>query len=1320
MKENNEIFKEKNIDGKILVPLSFHNTKKSSSPILISQELSEKLFKKYGNEENYFEIVSNLNPEHDIIYFQISCKNVSEKFNIGLSVLDYVVRSSGIPLIRQEVEIRKVKSKKEIELRIVELSLPEIHISPRDLWYYEKSLVGKILYNGISPQISYEINQYLPISITGMGMGNENEENSMNKKIIISGLVTDNTKFIIRPRSVRIIIIVVISKEFFCFSSNGFPWWRGIISFFKEYLTSNKQLIEHHYITILLTWKVKEEKKSMDYYQIFWEGVLSQITLSQTSINKFIERLRKVMILFQKNQNLIKVLASYCESNILESINFAVTQLQNDLIDGSIVWTGRNIKVLSSGPPIIISDLENYQRLLNLSKITEVRFLKTSITCDFISFSELNWYHSLIVYIVKIRNNLYQETLKVINLKLPITISYYKIKNIFYNDYNGNFNLSSTITLLDEYLNDNLNIKQDKIQTEDDIDEDDFESDIDLILSGKDLVVRNLSSLVSKKESFEYNLSDFDNISKDISLSNRYKDYQYMNENESLSYTLGTLLLPLTTSNLNKIDIENNISNSKDLILSEIQRTSNWTLTPRKELFLAYIWKNYQLNNPRLINHDFNELSVNIDKSEFKDINIEILRLIYYELIVHRMSMSFQISTFKSNNIISHYNSENIQMLKCYNNLSSNIIPNYNCIHQLNLLKEDNNILVEVIDAIIQDNSNISTSNSTGIGLSASTNTNTSSCSRSDNIGSSLNSNIINNESNDNNSISNKTFSIETNQENNSVLFYTFLPKSINLQEINESELKNVIINYKYEYFLYRSKYHNYSDITSEKLIKGKYIKYYTIFNSLSNVNFSTVDEILVWQREIPFINELINESFNELLNYNFDKNNLDYYYLLTSYISGLSISYIHFAFIPYVKTNNTGTNINSSIYINKSEKNKNVTDDILNLDQVNKFEILDCYSNYYKDCCVESILNNWIKINSANNDQLKEMVDYNIGKIDDECLNMKNLKKISEINIKSLIKSLKSFFFKNAPSEVSHSFDIEIMNDHNYLKNERKSIKILYSWCETCEYIKEEYESELREKYKEINSNSNSDNYNNYNYNNYNNNHNHNFNHNINHNGTYTDFSTSITGKNNNNFEPINWFVIYYDSIWHPLLPLKFSIGWLTCPSIVISRIVRKLKSILLNYYFTLVQLRSSDVYSSYVITPDKSILSSYTPLNPPYLIKFKKSISDSTMKLLLKRFISSPLSLQLLYFDQSNFISRFFLVEPHSIYTLELNTNALLLRINYYQYFWKNQFQYDSFPILKCPCSSSMFDQNWRNNIFYFHVKHIKKIVKNMQIYR
>ncbi|KAJ1604592.1 putative transmembrane domain-containing protein [Cryptosporidium canis] len=1246
MIEEDGFYKEKDVDERILTQLTFHSSKKNSFPILISQELSEKLINKYGNEEIYFEI-DYLNPDYDKIFFLLNNKNVTDSLNVGgISVLDCVIRDSGIPLVRQEVEIKKVNSKRDLELKIVEISLPEVNISPRDLWYYERSLVGKILYSGVFPRISYEINQYLPISILGMERGCE--ESSTQKKITLSGLVTVDTNFIVKPRSMRIIIIINISREFFCFASNGFPWWRGIIKFFDEYLNSNNQLVQHHYITIVLMWKAKKDDTYMDYYRVFWEGVLSQITLSQTSISKFIEQLRRIFISLQKNQEFISGLANYYESSILESINLALTQLQNDLIDGSLVWTGRNIKLLSPGPPIIISDLQNYQRLLDLSKITEVRFLKTFITCHFISFTELDWYNTLNIYIVKTIENIYQETLKVINLNLPINISYFKIENTFYNDYNSRLNISSTITLLDEYINCQVIDSRDYFQDE--------ESDIDLILSGKDMVVRNISNIsnnkVSERSESCSNYSVYNSL-REFYLSYKNKYNKYINNNNQSNRPLVTLLLPLTTSNLNKIDIEKSVPNSEDLIISESQRTSNWTLTPRSELFLVHIWKNYHLKNPRLINCDFGQLSLYFDQSEYKDINIEILRLILYDLIVHRLSMSFQISTLKYNSIISHYNSEMIQMLKYYNSQNKSNSLNYYCIHQMNLLKDDNNIIVEVIDAIVKNGNNSNTSIST---------------------------NTDHNES-DKESDSNDQKISEDNKESDSLL--DDIIQSNQPQDIESRISKSEIINYKYEYLLYRGlEYNNSIDIISQSLTKGEYIKCYTIFNNLSNVNFSTLDEILVWQREIPFIDDLINESYNELLNYNIDKSNLDYYYLLTSYISGLSISYIHFAFIPYIKINDSNTMMNSHY---KTDFRRTNSEDMLRMDEVNRFDQLDCYSNYYKDCCLSGILENWINVNSVNNAKLKELFDFNIGKMSDECFNMKNLKKISENNIKSLIKSLQSFFFKNAPPEFNNSLDIEIMDDNNYFKNQKKSIKVLYSWCESFEYIKEEYEAELGERYREVNFISNNDYYNN---------------------------------ANNSNFEPISWFVIYFDSLWHPILPFKFSIGWLTCPSIVISRVVRKLKQILLKFQFTLIQLRSSDIYLSYEVCTDSPTLSSYTPFNPPYLIRFNSPILKSNMMLLLKRLISYPLSLQPILFEQSNSVSRLFLAEPHSLYILELNQNSILIRMNYYQHFWKHNFQYDSFPILKCPCSGTMFDHNWRTQVFYYHLNHIKEILIDMQI--
>ncbi|KAF7458499.1 Vacuolar membrane-associated protein Iml1 [Cryptosporidium felis] len=1236
MIHKDELIDEKEDDEQIIVPLSFHDSKKYRNfPILISQDLADKLTRQYTRKA-YFKLINILNKECDAIYFQFSSRNITENINNGgISILDHIIKNSGWSIVRQDVEINKVESIKEIELKMVELSLPEIRISPRDLWYYERSLIGKILYNEIS-QINFETNEHLPINVTAMGTEDDNEHFSY-KKMKISGLVTDNTNFVIVPKSVRIIIVIILSREFFNYSSSGFLWWRGIISFFKEYLTSSKQSIENHFISVLLSWKIrKDDNKSEDYFHVFWEGILSQITVTQTSINDFVENLRLILNRFQKDKEFIKSLVSYCESNILESINLSVTQLKNDLIDGSLVWTGRNIKILNSGPPIIVSDSRDYQRLLNLSKITEVKFLKTSITCHFISFSELDWYNSLSIHIIDSNKDFHQETTRIINLKLPIVILYYKINNTLC-DY-GQFNLSSTITLLDDFISNRSN----DICLNNDSDKDDLESDIDLFLNNSESF--RIRRILNKPQ---LNFQECLNCN-----SNNLKGNNYINQSVSLKNSLRLLLLPLTTNNLSKIWMDNNMVD-KDLFISDIQKVSNWTLTPRKELFLAYYWKNYKIGNSKLIVKNTNDFSILMDKPEYKDFNIQILRLIFYELIVQRMSMSFQISTIKSKNIIEHYNSENIQMLKCYNSLSKCIAPNYNYIHQLSLLKDDNNILVEVINIIVKDNqpnAQIMAENDELVNID-----------KSDEITELQNSNVNQNSNlicNDSDNGNNAGFI----NSHNSVPYYILHSKSENKYEKTELNTGiDDIINYRYEYNLSR---YDYNDDKINKKKEWEFSKYYTIFNNLSNVKYSVIDEILVWQKDVPFIDELISESFNELLNYNFDKNNFDYYYLLTSYISCLSINYTHFAVVPYIKINNTTNNKMDNSKINQSIK-------LLN-EEIYPTNYLDCYSNYYKDCCLDSILNNWLKLNTLNNNcQLIEndMIDETLGRIDDECLNMKNLKRITEYNIKCLIKSLESFFFKNAPSEYSLSLEVEIMNDTNYVKNERKSIKILYSWCESFVNNKESKNE--------------------------------------------TNESNEIFINSNDYFQPINWFVLYYDSIWHPLLPFKFSLGWLSCPTHIISRIIIKIKYILINYYFTLIQIRSSDIYSSYEISLEKSIPSSYIPLNPPYYIKFKQVIPSNIIKLLLKKFISFPLSLQLLYYDHSHMISRYFLIEPHSIYTLELNKKGIIIRKNYYQTFWKHHFQYDSYPILKCPCSSSLFDKSWRNHLFNSHFIYINEIL-------
>ncbi|KAK6589689.1 hypothetical protein RS030_149 [Cryptosporidium xiaoi] len=1193
-------------------------------------------------------------------------------------------------MIRQYVEIIKVRRVSELELNKVEISIPEVRVSQRDLWYFERSLIGKILYNGTSPIVALDSNNYLQINITGMTV---NEEHSCDPVPYASGFVTENTHFIIKPRSIRIIMIILISREFFLYSSFGFEWWKGILSFFKEYLNTNKKHVEYHFLSVIFTWRVKNEKQDesgsvdKDYYQVFWEGIVSDLTLNKQNIDDFIDKLRIKVYEILNDRSIINNLVSYCNSNLLESINIALTQLQSDFIDGSLIWSGRNIKILSSGPPVLVTDNSNYKKLLVLSKITEVRFLKTSITCDFISFSELDWYHSLNIYISNVKENRCLDVFKTVKLKLPMLVYYFK-SSIDKNS-RGLFDMSSTITLIDEYM-DNVNEKvvQEEVKDVDKrqifdlfiTENDSNEEDIDLVVSGE------YRSKINRRITLNNAMLNSDKKNMRLKLNNN----KGINNKNSFRNMFGSALPPLTTTNLSKIAVDESIHNNSFYAGGGRQKITNWTITPREDLFSAYCWNNYNLINQlynvnlrlesannKYNNYSNSDMTELMKKSEFRDINDDILRLIYYELILHRLSMSFQISKIKSVNNLEQYNAENVQLLKYYNTLDDNISPNYDYIHQLYLLTEDNNILVQVINSASNENNNGDSDeymfNEGNIGF---------------NLDKKKNWNL----NEDNNSDVNHDVKNEIKTCNYSK---NMNPYNDEYEEISTSSgVKNIyndaITSYKYNYYLHRNGFKEKNEIDFNNN-SGQYFNYYTVFNSLSNINYNYVDELLVWQREVPFIKDLVNESHNELINYNYNREDPDSHYLYMSYISSLSIKYFHFSIIPFFNINNNEySNFESVTEKDHISSNKN--------QRLNNTMFLNCYSNNYKDCCIDNILNNWLMLipiksefiyklintkdsceknvinteinDNSNNSNKRDLhsISYNDKSGNTECNNIIKLGNISCENIKAIIKILEQFIFYNAPPDHPKKLDVEISNNTNGKINEIKSIKILSSWCNI-----------LRLKHIDKNIN-------------------------------YVDYE--------NNLNPINWFVLHYDSIWNPLIPYKVSICWLSCPVLIISRIFKKISSILLKYSFSIIQIKSSNIYLSYDYNNSnylyKGNISSCSTLNPPIIYNFKNSFSDTnTIKLLLKKFMSSPLFLQLISFEHGNNTPRFFLMEPHSIYSLELNKNSTIIRLNYHQHFWRFNFKNDSGPILKCICSNSCYDKNWRSSIYYSHLNYIKDIV-------
>ncbi|EEA05755.1 uncharacterized protein CMU_027650 [Cryptosporidium muris RN66] len=1489
-------------DEKFIVPLSFHDEKKYGRvPLLVSPEVLANLLYR-DQEATSIEVSNMLIPDIQPIYFYVTYDLLGESvYSGGISILDSLVKVSGWSLIRQDVLIKIIKKDEEIAVDYVEMTLPEVHISPRDLWFYERSLIGSILYTGVPPLTSQlSPSYYPPLTITRLlrntDMSLNNSYRVTENMSFSSGLVTEETKFLIRPKSQRIIIIILLSTELWTFSNNGFPSWRSILLFFQEYLSTSKSGGESHFMSIVLTYRKKVDKS--DYYEVFWEGLMSHLTKSNNGINDFLNMLRVELNTFEKRIISSLDICSYSESNVLESINLALNQLDNDFVDRSLIWTGKNIKILSVGPPLLIVDVNNYKDILHLANITEKRFLRYSVSTDFISLSQLKWYYSPFLYVVEFSSTQrVKKIVETIPLKLPMLIHYFIYEFGKYEDPNL-LNIESTIAVLDQYimdedtdikfnsLNHNLGLKTSRNYNPN------FSTGQQIIVSGKELnaifnlqnSTKTIKSRTKKNESsFEHNdiknklntntksdseihmpeslnlippiqkpkyiqpfLSDpnFNNKTQDhnISLKELRIFNFYQNElSSNLFSKFDTIkshfdqFLPIISINpLNPIDrryikwhntfiscsmfdikyggvfmssilrpvLLPLITNFNFKITRKMPRISNWTITPRRELFIAYYWSNHliqksmnQKSEIQTKNASNDEISSSWKEDEFnksehflykkekiynsrytqfidetqkttfnipvstfllpntslltteiqnKGINSsnisisspiyklsnqdsEILRSIFNDIIAHRLCMAFQLISPKYSTGIKHViNHNTVQMWTCCSSFNSSFVNSDN-VHQL-LLLDDNNIMVEVMNL-------------------------------TDNILKSLETDLAN------------TDKVEDELNKYNVITNN---SDLQIQNYNSNSQLNIIFSLpsiiKYEYNIINKQY---NQLELHNTYSYKSLSY---FCDPSPVNYNFVDELLVWQRDIPFVTQFTQESFKEL-SFLQQYSNLSTYSIIQTV--DLAINYIHFAVIAHWKS----SSINPIIHGTNNVKNMNLNTDISkegnihsqNLHKYNSsnsnnsnknYSHLEnqtrsaCYSSEFEECCGHHIVSRWLDIISIGKDlnqfysyfkpskfnhresiksngeildnttsnHLKSSIDLTCNyvisinrRIYPRAVRLKSClekllfvnappdhPKILDINIiqdatfknqqfdeqsdqeiqfklKSVHKNRSRHKFYRKRQNLDNSFDynvkyknlnpnsLESHKKHSDLPSNMKSMRILTSWCD----------HSLWNNHANITSNSMSNN----------------------------------PLLNLPSVHPVHWFVLYYDSLWYPPLPFKFSIGWVSCPAAAISRIIKKIRSFIIQYRFNLIQIPASQIYCLPELPELNNLLILQSlPFNYPIIFDISEDNQHNLynkMQNHLKNFILPPLSLQLVHYTINKDQLRIFLIDPHGLYSLEYNNKWVIIRPNYKQSFWKHLIYHDSSPILSCTCGNSILDESLRSKLLRDSIRIIRNIL-------
>lgn len=127
--------------------------------------------------------------------------------------------------------------KTQVEVDFVEISLKDHFMSRRDLWYFQKALVGSALHVGRSIRLQSARWQVMDIRSSG--------------ERVRSGVVSEHTKFTFRSRTSRVMWLVQISPEMWDIANSGNLYLEILLQFVKNVL---EKWIKHkvsHSLTIL-------------------------------------------------------------------------------------------------------------------------------------------------------------------------------------------------------------------------------------------------------------------------------------------------------------------------------------------------------------------------------------------------------------------------------------------------------------------------------------------------------------------------------------------------------------------------------------------------------------------------------------------------------------------------------------------------------------------------------------------------------------------------------------------------------------------------------------------------------------------------------------------------------------------------------------------------------------------------------------------------------------------------------------------------------------------------------------------------------------
>lgn len=319
-----------------------------------------------------------LKPEKKNLYFRITKPKASAGSASStlpslpaVSVNSLVLAKLGIQS-RSQVFVRLLKREEDrskVYLDVVEIHFKGVNLTRNDHYKIAKSITGRCVNCG--QRIGY-LNNLVRLTVDTLFRGGKRK---------FSGYIGDDTRFVFRSDSARILIFIQMSSEMWNFDESGdIMFHRLVNSFIPEMLHRWHNQGDSHLVSIVLFTSVSLRGQKRGHLERLGAGILEEesshfyrVVVDSVHISRWSDIMRTLRTEFERfpqevledpeTHELLGYFLPSSKSNLLEAFSLATTLLTSKFVDRDLCRTGVQAMVATAGHACFDVDLSELWQL---------------------------------------------------------------------------------------------------------------------------------------------------------------------------------------------------------------------------------------------------------------------------------------------------------------------------------------------------------------------------------------------------------------------------------------------------------------------------------------------------------------------------------------------------------------------------------------------------------------------------------------------------------------------------------------------------------------------------------------------------------------------------------------------------------------------------------------------------------------------------------------------------------------------------------------------------------------------------------------------